>query len=733
MTYSRVGATNTVNSVTIVNSTINTGTLTGTTTVQGAAVFNNTATFNAAVSIPSTLSVTGTTTVGTLTGSGGLGPAISGQTVVSDSSSGTALRITQTGSGAALVVEDSANPDATPFVVDTNGRVGIGTSNPAYNLHIFSSNSQIAVIGEGPTAVTSRRHTTDSAGPYYLMLKARGTVASPTVVASGDVLGDIPFQGYDGANFQNAAMIRSFVDGTPGVTDMPGALGFFTTPDGSATLTERMRISSDGYVSIGIGTTRKANPVHIYAASTNSNTPTSANAILNVHDAGGAGGSGGMILLSGGNTDTGFAAIKGHYTDASNFSLGDLKFLTRNLSTDSFLTERMRITSTGNVGIGSINPSVARVHVAGIAQDPLMLERYDNSVNAGPVVFLRGSRGTAEGVYTALQNGDRLGAIFFQGAQGTGAAPVGNGAAIIAYVNGTVSGGGTNDMPAALSFFTAADGTATLTERMVINNAGNVGIGTSSASTRLSIAANSTSAGISIQAATADQFAGGIFVQKYRGTIASPTSVSAFDELGKVIFYGHDGTSIIPSSAIYAYVDGTPGTNDMPGRLAFFTTADGSPNITERMRIDNAGLITGSGPSLGAWTAYTPTLGGTGWALGNGTVSGEYVQIGKVIHFRGAVMFGSTSTFSATNDLTVTIPITRASKSASHCVNVRLSDASAGAEYVSTTLIGNAGTTFTVKAFVASTAGEQQPIRSTTPFTWATSDAIFFSGTYEAA
>ena len=43
-------------------------------------------------------------------------------------SSSDAIRITQTGTGKALSVEDSTNPDATPFVVDTNGSVGIGTA-----------------------------------------------------------------------------------------------------------------------------------------------------------------------------------------------------------------------------------------------------------------------------------------------------------------------------------------------------------------------------------------------------------------------------------------------------------------------------------------------------------------------------------------------------------------------------------------------------------------------------
>ena len=47
-----------------------------------------------------------------------------------------ALRITQLGAGNALVVEDSANPDATPFVIDASGNVGIGTSSPAFKLDV---------------------------------------------------------------------------------------------------------------------------------------------------------------------------------------------------------------------------------------------------------------------------------------------------------------------------------------------------------------------------------------------------------------------------------------------------------------------------------------------------------------------------------------------------------------------------------------------------------------------
>jgi hypothetical protein len=50
--------------------------------------------------------------------------------MVIDTSSSTtaALRVTQRGSGNAIEVEDSTTPDATRFVVDQFGKVGVGTA-----------------------------------------------------------------------------------------------------------------------------------------------------------------------------------------------------------------------------------------------------------------------------------------------------------------------------------------------------------------------------------------------------------------------------------------------------------------------------------------------------------------------------------------------------------------------------------------------------------------------------
>jgi hypothetical protein len=86
---------------------------------------------------------------------------------------------------------------------------------------------------------------------------------------------------------------------------------------------------------------------------------------------------------------------------------------------------------------------------------------------------------------------------------------------------------------------------------------------------------------------------GGIYIQKTRGTaVGGTTIVQSGDELGYIKFRGADGTDAQSIGAqISAAVDGTPGANDMPGRLVFSTTADGAASPTERMRITNLGVL----------------------------------------------------------------------------------------------------------------------------------------------
>lgn len=75
--------------------------------------------------------------------------------------------------------------------------------------------------------------------------------------------------------------------------------------------------------------------------------------------------------------------------------------------------------------------------------------------------------------------------------------------------------------------------------------------------------------------------------KKSRGTSAVQNNDFIFEIKGE----GYDGSNLIGSMSIRGEVDGTPGTNDMPGRLVFSTTADGASSPTERLRITSAGVL----------------------------------------------------------------------------------------------------------------------------------------------
>jgi hypothetical protein len=176
----------------------------------------------------------------------------SGNVVISDNSTNAALRITQVGSGNALLVEDSANPDASPFVIDNSGRVIVGSQTPITargNVQSF----QVVGVVYAQSSVSISRFNSGSAGSGGLEFNRSrsGTLGVNTVVNNNDNIAEIYFNGADGTSFIPAASITANVDGTPGTNDMPGRLVFSTTANGASSPTERMRIDNAGQVGIG--------------------------------------------------------------------------------------------------------------------------------------------------------------------------------------------------------------------------------------------------------------------------------------------------------------------------------------------------------------------------------------------------------------------------------------------------------------------------------------------------
>lgn len=111
--------------------------------------------------------------------------------------------------------------------------------------------------GGGQCAVALRTFsTTASLGGNLSFYKSNTlTVDSSALVNNNDQVANIWFYGANGGTgtgYDACARIAVAIDGTPGASnDMPGRISFNTTPEGSATTVERMRIRSDGNVGIG--------------------------------------------------------------------------------------------------------------------------------------------------------------------------------------------------------------------------------------------------------------------------------------------------------------------------------------------------------------------------------------------------------------------------------------------------------------------------------------------------
>jgi hypothetical protein len=466
-----------------------------------------------------------------------------GATVISTNSTTDALRITQTGTGNALVIEDSANPDSTPFVVNASGQLLLG------NTTTWPTGGGVAIAltsesGSTPNGnIASRRYATDADATIFTQAKARGTLASPTVVADSDALGNLQWQGYDGTTFVNCVRIRAEVDGTPGTNDVPGRLVFFITPDGSTVPTERMRISNAGVVTItGTG---------IINASSSSDA-------LRITQTG-AGNA--LVIEDSANPDSSPVVVDTNGT----VLVGDT--VSRTIA--GVTTSRLQVASESSNGF--------QAGLSAIAWDA----DAPGSILSAPVISMSRSASDTTGTQAAVSQNQFLGTLNFSGSDGTQFIPA---AQIICGVDGTV---GTNDMPGRLVFLTTADGSATPTERMRIDNAGLATftgtVRTQAAATQDAVALQGRAGGTSSYAATITPttltanrtvtIPNEDFTVGFRNVppVGAKTSsyILATDDVGKYVEVGSGGSITIP--------DATFASGDV---VSIFNNTSGSITIT---------------------------------------------------------------------------------------------------------------------------------------------------------
>jgi hypothetical protein len=146
------------------------------------------------------------------------------------------------------------------------------------------------------------------------------------------------------------------------------------------------------------------------------------------------------------------------------------------------------------------------------------------------------------------------------------------------------------------------------------------------------------------------------------------------DTIGEILFRASDGVVATPIAAgISTHVDGTPGPNDMPGRLVFSTTADGASSPTERMRITSDAYVrlaagtggiqfngdTAAANALddyedGTWTPiFVPQTGSFNSITYDSTRAGNYTKVGNLVTVWGIIRTDSVDATGASGLLSI--------------------------------------------------------------------------------
>ncbi|BAQ93651.1 hypothetical protein [uncultured Mediterranean phage uvMED] len=219
-----------------------------------------------------------------------------------------------------------------------------------------------------------------------------------------------------------------------------------------------------------------------------------------------------------------------------------------------------------------------------------------------------------------------------------------NGTQVARIIGGTGTDT-TNKDDGALQFHTAAAGSASEAAR--IDSSGRLLVGTSTSRGDGSPLQVVNDAANPIEVFRGQNGTAGpvLLINKSRGSTASPSIVNNGDQIGAVSFKGYDGSNYVDCARIRAFVDGTPGSNDMPGRLVFSTTANGESSPTEQIRLDNSGNLNFAQEASSNYPEQKLR-----WSNDSTTGNGFYIsqdssRNGKIFHQQGLdILFGTNNT-----------------------------------------------------------------------------------------
>ena len=363
--------------------------------------------------------------------------------------------------------------DADTFITNGKGMVIGHTAQVA----VAGATTELQVLGTTTAADGSMTlgtwSTTNSAASYLHFLKSgNATIGSNTIVADDEDLGGFVWAADDGTDYaSHSAYILAAIDGTPGSNDVPGRLVFATTPDGAAGSTERMRITSAGYV--GIGTTAPDTKLHVFTGSAGSVTPHANADELVVENSADAG-----ISILSPDASVSYLNFAGPESSAGAFLAHSASNGTLSMATNT-AGDQIIFSTAGNVEAMRIDASQ---HIG--------IEKTPSAINVALSSLEIGSHGGFSGeTSSAASNSLFITSNAYNNTSGTWTYGINDQAARLQIADGM------------FIFANAAAGTGAITfsEAMRIDPSGNMGIGTATPAGRLAVTNTTTTLDRAVQ------------------------------------------------------------------------------------------------------------------------------------------------------------------------------------------------------------------------------------------
>ena len=562
---------------------------------------------------------------------------VTGTLPVANGGTGTAAAFT-TGSVVFAGASGTYSQNNTKLFWDnTNNRLGINTGSPQTQLTVVSntqtttptgtlpSGTDIYIVGANAanTRITQDAYGTGSYG-VYTARSARGTAASPTASQSGDILSQFTGRGYGATAFAAAstgyfqlAAAENFTDTAQGTY-----ASVFTTAIAANSPTEAFRFGPAGQFGIGAGTYGTSG--YVLTSGGASTAPTWS-----------------QVSLTAGIT--GILPVANGGTNISSYSVGDILY-----ASGSTTLSKLAAVATGNV-----------LRSGGLVTAPAWGQVSLTTDVIGTLPIANGGTGlTSTPANGALDIGNGTGFTRTTLTQGTNIAITNGAGSISIAVSGTPSFatsvttpivyGGTTASSSLTLQSTSGVGTSDsilfkvgnngATTAMTINTSGNVGIGTSSPSGRMSFGTSagfkgiqlyddgSGASGFGITSNTLNVYSGGTTIAFGTGQTSAGTTLTSGSmylvsgNVGIGTSSPGNALTIAMGTGTSAYVQTTSGSDyslwgQAAGTGALAGTFTALPflfytNSSERMRIDSSGNV-GIGTSAPSYLLHLNQNGNT--------------------------------------------------------------------------------------------------------------------------